>query len=119
MLPVSKQPLGKHVPAETNTRATIEERYFRCGPRRGFILKGIMLKAKHIHKRKPHLLVREDVTYGLVPQEFSWKKSLVVSLKGSDAKTNRLAVNRQSYSNFDFDFDQVSCQFKVSLWRED
>jgi hypothetical protein len=30
--------------------------------------------------------------------------SMVVSLKGLDAKTNLLAVNRQSQSNFDFDF---------------
>jgi hypothetical protein len=32
-------------------------------------------------------------------------KTLVVSLKGLDAKMNSLAVNRQSYSNFDFDVD--------------
>jgi hypothetical protein len=35
--------LGKHVPAETNTHATIEERSFRGGPRRGVILKTIKL----------------------------------------------------------------------------
>jgi ribosomal protein S14 len=43
MQPVSKQRLGKHVPTETNTRATIEERCFRCGQRRGVILKTIKL----------------------------------------------------------------------------
>jgi hypothetical protein len=43
MQPVSKQWLGKHVPAETNTLATIEERCFRCGPRRRVILKAIKL----------------------------------------------------------------------------
>jgi hypothetical protein len=41
MQPVSKQRLGKHDPAEMNMRAAIEERRFRCGPRRGFILKTI------------------------------------------------------------------------------
>jgi hypothetical protein len=30
-------------------------------------------KAKHIYNRQTHLLVREDVTLGLSPQEFSWK----------------------------------------------
>jgi hypothetical protein len=33
------------------------------------------------------------------------EKSLVVSLKRFDVKTNLLAVNTQSKSNFDFDFD--------------
>jgi hypothetical protein len=33
------------------------------------------------------------------------KKSLVVGHKGPDAKTNSLAVNRQSQSNFDFDIN--------------
>jgi hypothetical protein len=38
------------------------------------------------HKRQTHLLVREDVTQGLLPQEFMLEnKSLVVSLKGSGA----------------------------------
>jgi hypothetical protein len=37
------------------------------------------------------------------------KKMLVVGLKGLDAKTNRLAVNRQSLRNFDFDFDFEAC----------
>jgi hypothetical protein len=31
---VSEQRLGKHVPAEMNTHATIKERCFRCGPRK-------------------------------------------------------------------------------------
>jgi hypothetical protein len=53
-------------------------------------------KAKHIHKRQTHILVREDVTKGLLPQVFGWKKYLVVSLKGSGAKANGLAVNHQS-----------------------
>jgi hypothetical protein len=35
---VSEQRLGKHVPAETNTHATVVERCFRCGPHRGVIL---------------------------------------------------------------------------------
>jgi hypothetical protein len=33
---VSKQLLGKHVLAETHTRATIEERCFLLGPPRGY-----------------------------------------------------------------------------------
>jgi hypothetical protein len=37
MQPVSKQWLRKHVPAETNTLATIEERCFLLGPPRGYI----------------------------------------------------------------------------------
>jgi hypothetical protein len=57
-------------------------------------------KAKHIHKRQTHPLVRGGVTYGLWPQGFSWKNeqktALVVSVKGFDPKTNWLAVNRQS-----------------------
>jgi hypothetical protein len=57
----------------------------------------IWRKAKHIHKRKNYLLVKDDATYRLLPQRFSWKeKSLVVGLKGLDAKTKLLAVNRQS-----------------------
>jgi hypothetical protein len=39
---ISEQRLGKHVLAETNTHAKIEERCFRCGPRRGFIKKTIV-----------------------------------------------------------------------------
>jgi hypothetical protein len=39
MQPVSKQRLGKHVPAVMNKRATIEGRSFPCGPRRGVTLK--------------------------------------------------------------------------------
>jgi hypothetical protein len=31
-------------------------------------------KTKHINKRQTHLLVREDVTYGLWSQRFSWNK---------------------------------------------
>jgi hypothetical protein len=34
----------------------------------------------------------------------SAEKSLVVSVKGLDAKTNWFAVNRQSSSNLDFEF---------------
>jgi hypothetical protein len=37
MQPVSKHRLSKHDPAETNTRATIEERCFLLGPPRGYI----------------------------------------------------------------------------------
>jgi hypothetical protein len=33
-----------------------------------------LTKAKHIHKRQTHPLVREDVTQGLWPQRFSYKK---------------------------------------------
>jgi hypothetical protein len=48
-----------------------------------------LTKAKHIHKRQTLPLVR-----GLWPQGFSCKKkSLVLSLKGLDAKMNWLAVN--------------------------
>jgi hypothetical protein len=42
----------------------------------------------HIHKNQTHHIVREDVTQGLLPQEFSWKISLVVGFKGPGAKTN-------------------------------
>jgi hypothetical protein len=38
---VSEWRLGKHVPAETSTHSTVEERRFRCGPRRGVIKKTI------------------------------------------------------------------------------
>jgi hypothetical protein len=54
-------------------------------------------KAKHIHKRQTHplwreMMLRKDYDYkGSVE-----KKSLVVSLKGLDAKTNWLAVSRKS-----------------------
>jgi hypothetical protein len=37
---VSGQRLGKHVPAATDTNATIEEPCFLCGPCRGVIIKG-------------------------------------------------------------------------------
>jgi hypothetical protein len=40
---VSEQRLGKHIPAETNPHATIKERYFRCCPRQGVIMKTIKL----------------------------------------------------------------------------
>jgi hypothetical protein len=36
------------------------------------------------------------------------KKTLVVSLKGPDAKTNWLAANPQSQNNFNFDVDWFS-----------
>jgi hypothetical protein len=65
----------------------------------------IWRKVKHIHKRQTHVLVREDVTYGLLPQGFSWKKSLVVSLKGPDTMTTWLKVNLHSQIIFDFEFD--------------
>jgi hypothetical protein len=55
-------------------------------------------KAKHIHKRQTHLLVREDYDRSGSVE----KKILDVSLKGLGAKMNWLVVNRQSYSNFDF-----------------
>jgi sulfur relay (sulfurtransferase) complex TusBCD TusD component (DsrE family) len=41
MQSVSKKGIGKHVPAETNTRETLEGRCFRCRLRRGVILKTI------------------------------------------------------------------------------
>jgi hypothetical protein len=47
-------------------------------------------KAKHVHKRQTHLLVRENVTLGLLPEV------VVVGVKGLDAKRNRLAVNREA-----------------------
>jgi hypothetical protein len=46
-------------------------------------------RAKHIHKRQTHLLVIEDVNVRTMAAK---KKSLVVSLKVLDAKTNWLAV---------------------------
>jgi hypothetical protein len=42
-------------------------------------------------------------------------KSVVVSLKGLDAKTNSLAVSRQLQSNFVFDF---SFEFEVRIKTE-
>jgi hypothetical protein len=39
MQPVSGQRSGKHVPAETDTHATIEKQHFLRGPYRGIILK--------------------------------------------------------------------------------
>jgi hypothetical protein len=62
-------------------------------------------KARQIHKRQTNSLVRKEVTWGLFPEGFSWKYSLLVSLKGLGAKTNWLAVNRQSYSNSGSDSD--------------
>jgi hypothetical protein len=35
MQPVSKERFGKYVSAATDTKATTEERWFRCGPCRG------------------------------------------------------------------------------------
>jgi hypothetical protein len=46
------------------------------------------------------------------------KKSLVLSLKGLGAKTNRLAVNHQSYSNCDFDFNFEAIQWCTETTRE-
>jgi hypothetical protein len=43
MQSVCEQRLYKHVPAVTNMRATIDGWWFRCGPRRGVILKTIKL----------------------------------------------------------------------------
>jgi hypothetical protein len=60
-------------------------------------------------KRQTHPLVREDVTWGPLPQMFSWKKIFGMGLKSPDAKTNWLAVSRQSQSNFDFNFDFDFC----------
>jgi hypothetical protein len=44
-------------------------------------------KEKHIHKRQTHLLVRENVTLGVLTAGVQLKKSLVIGLKGLDAKT--------------------------------
>jgi hypothetical protein len=38
---VSEEQLGKHVPAEMNTHATIEEHCFQCGLRQEFIKKTV------------------------------------------------------------------------------
>jgi hypothetical protein len=46
-------------------------------------------KAKHIHKRQTHLLVREDVNVRTTTAKVQLKrKYLVADLKGLDAKTN-------------------------------
>jgi hypothetical protein len=55
-----------------------------------------LARASSNYKRQTHPLISEDVTYGIKPQVFSWKNLLVVGLKGLGAKTDWLAVNRQS-----------------------
>jgi hypothetical protein len=52
-----------------------------------------LTKGKHIRKRQTHPLVRHKNYDRKGSVE---KKNLVVNLKGLGAKTNRLAVNRQS-----------------------
>jgi hypothetical protein len=53
MQPVSKQRLGKHVPADTNTRASIEGRCFLLGPLRGYIARSPgQLNAVHLSEVK-------------------------------------------------------------------
>jgi hypothetical protein len=44
------------------------------------------------------------------------KKSLVVGLKGLDAKTNWLVVNHQSWSNFDFDNELSPVEADSNTW---
>jgi hypothetical protein len=39
-----------------------------------------------------------------------------LSLQGLDARTNWLALNRQSWSNFDFDFD-LAVQLRIQTRR--
>jgi hypothetical protein len=68
-------------------------------------------KAKHIRKSKP-MLHKDYDRKGAVEKTF-----LIVSLKGFVAKTNGLAVNRQSQSNFDFDL--LPSQLSVVAEAED
>jgi hypothetical protein len=54
-------------------------------------------KAKHIHKRDKPIFSSERMLHKeYYPEGLVEKLSLVVSLKGLGAKTNWLAVNRQS-----------------------
>jgi hypothetical protein len=45
------------------------------------------------------------------------KKSLVLCLKGISAKMNWLTVNRQSYSNFDIDFEENQSRRGLAGWE--
>jgi hypothetical protein len=53
-------------------------------------------KARHVHKRKTNLLVREAITIRV-----QLKKIFASEPQGLGAKTNCLAANRQSRSNSD------------------
>jgi hypothetical protein len=64
-------------------------------------------KAKYKHKRQPYLLVREDVTYGLWLQDFSWKNFWSWVSRGLTPRWNC-----QFLSNFDFDFKRVSREYE-------
>jgi hypothetical protein len=55
-----------------------------------------MTKAKLIHKRQTNPLIRGCYIRTYDPKDSVAKHSLVVILEGLGAKTNRLAVNRQS-----------------------
>jgi hypothetical protein len=68
--PVPRQRLSKHISAATNMNATIEERYFLCGPCRDVI-------TRPVGDNNSVMTARVQLK----------KKSLVLSLKGLDAKT--------------------------------
>jgi hypothetical protein len=80
MQPVSKQRLGKHVPAETNARAIIEERCFLCGPRRDRCCAEAVVWAEELSWRKLALqcsltlhkaLIKSVITYAFPAWELA------------------------------------------------
>jgi hypothetical protein len=70
MQPVSRQRIGKHIHAATNTHTPIEwllETVFPIPSVQSGYKKGSWGEA--------HLLVREDVTQGLISKGFIWEKN--------------------------------------------
>jgi hypothetical protein len=96
---VSRQRLGKNVPAVTDTHATIEvllETLFSTSSEQR------SCKGDNWSKNncKRHLSSRQTGSYiRTITASVQLKKLLVVTLKGFVAKTNWLAVNSQSESN--------------------
>jgi hypothetical protein len=99
MQPVSEQQIGKHVPAATNTHATIEEQRFLCGPCREVITRavGAVINIWSTPRPTDWLTVSRNVTLTLTMSQLSsareaekrWRYSSVV---GYSPDSNEVSI---------------------------
>jgi hypothetical protein len=103
----SLQRLGKHVLGETNTHTT-EERCFRCGPRRGVILKTINLTSS-VEWSEENYLVGEWES-SVEGWQLSW--ALQERLR-RDGAIVEFTVDNSSVAGYSHDSNQV----RAGSWR--